>query len=109
MEPANILSERLETQERGIRELKFEKISGGGCPRTPLGAWALGARLGNRSVFILDLSLLLTYFVVRRGRFLSGKKMMFISTKRGKWNREEFFGRFPGYVNLSKVIFRGCD
>ena len=54
MEPANILSERLETQERGIRELKFEKISGGGCPRTPLGAWALGARLGNRSVFILD-------------------------------------------------------
>ena len=74
MEPANILSERLETQERGIRELKFEKNSGGGCPRTPLGAWALGARLGNRSVFILDLSLFLTYFVVRRGRFLSGKK-----------------------------------
>ena len=41
--------------------------------------------------------------------FLEKKMIMFISTKRGKWNREEFFGRFPGYVNLSKVIFRGCD
>ena len=97
MEPANILSERLETQERGIRELKFEKISGGGCPRTPLGALALGARLGNRSVFILDLSLFLTYFVVRRGRFLSGKKNdnVYFNQER-KMEQRGILRAFPG-------------
>ena len=53
-------------------------------PPDPLEACALGAPLGNRSVFILDPRLFLTYFVVRRGRFLSWKKMiMFISTKGG--------------------------
>ena len=95
MELANILSERLETQERGIRKLKTEKNFRGAMPPDPLGACVLGARLGNWSVFILDPRLFLTYFVVRRGRFLSWKKMiMFISTKRGKWNREEFFFAF---------------
>ena len=96
MEPANILSERLETQERGIRELRFEKISGGGCPRTPLGAWALGARLGNRSVFILDLSLFLTYFVVRRGRFLSWKKNDVYFNQERKMEQRGILRAFPG-------------
>ena len=35
MEPANNLSERLETQERGIRELKFEKNFRGRMPPDP--------------------------------------------------------------------------
>ena len=48
----------------------------------------------------------LNFFCGETGTFSFLEKMiMFISTKRGKWNREEFFGRLPGYVNLSKVIF----
>ena len=37
-----------------FKELKFKKIPGGAYPRTRLDAWAFGARLGNRSLFILD-------------------------------------------------------
>jgi len=63
-------------------------------------ACAFGARLGNQSVFILDPRLFLTYFVVRRGRFLSWKN----GTEGNGTERN-----LPGYVNLSKVIFRDCD
>ena len=37
-----------------FKELKFKKIPGGAYPRTRLDACAFGARLGNRSLFILD-------------------------------------------------------
>ena len=37
-----------------FRELKSKKLHGGACPRTPLEPCAFGARLGNRSPFILD-------------------------------------------------------
>ena len=41
-----------------FKEQKSEKFPEGACPRTPLEACAFVARLGNRSVFILDLRLL---------------------------------------------------
>ena len=55
---ANILSEWLKKEEKpkkgNFRELKSEKCTGEACPQTPLWACAVGARLGNPSVFILD-------------------------------------------------------
>ena len=26
-----------------------------------------------------------------------------------QWDREGILGRWPGYVNFTKVIFRGCN
>ena len=37
-----------------LREKNPKKFHGGACIRTPLEAYAFGARLGKRSVFILD-------------------------------------------------------
>ena len=42
------------TQERGLQGIKMQKIPRGSMPPDPLEACALGAHLGNRSVFILD-------------------------------------------------------
>ena len=57
MKLANILPKDSETQERGLQVVLTKKCKTfpvGACPPTPLEACALGARLGNRSVFILD-------------------------------------------------------
>ena len=106
MELANILSERLETQERGIRKLKTEKNFRGAMPPDPLGACVLGARLGNRSVFILDPRLFLTYFVVRRGRFLSWKKNdnVYFNQERKMEQRGIFFCVCPRENDLAHSL-----